>query len=812
MRPRVLGILFLLLAAVSARPAAGQAVLRPNQFTGSVRWTNVQPAIRALIDRSGNDSCTISSRSLGGPTTFTATTIAGTPGTREVDRYELTVETSSTGISYEVSCKATEYLASSYVFAPIRPPPIFSEPEPDVQADFAECAGLLRFRLPPNVTGGVIHAWRVGESGSMTNTVTAQAHVEIEPGEDEPVLLVRGDGHLYHVRVRFELGYDPMSTTLTYERTFDLEVHCDELVDPALLDCTGGIADPATLGRVTGVFDVEGEPEIPDPGSQPRYDITAITLDDGPWGNYRLDHLVGTPASGAFELESVMPSGVVAPPKPYDLTVHAYLRGGRTYQEIETPPLPVLVPSGSTIDVGDALRIRPAYVEGDVQLAGPPPRGTFGSIVQHVRLAGAETAPDMPSTTASGSRFLTYGDRSLPAGATHPTDGAFVRSAFPGAFSAATAEFLGTYDIVLPALSGEPGTWDARRLLLSMHGDSDEADDHLSSTTYVVDEAGAGITAAPGDRVRLDRRYCMGEINLVFVATSGVFYDPTVTLSSSGFTGIDFLGRDVSYGVTTTSRGVPRTSATAAAWGTTRIAVPAGSYTLLPTFDAINPDGRTSTVRVAPIPVTLGCRQVLTLSPELGITIGVDDVPPCTEAGLVHVSGSVRSDEPVQSVTISVNGDAPITACTDCGVSPSFEADVPLGDGASEVLVRATDVSGRSADVTAYSRWAPEPSALDLRPGSTPLLVARAPGGGLRLTWEAGGEANVYRGSIASLHRGMYDHAGFGACGIGSASLDVPGDTGNWYYLASGTCEWGDGSLGRDSRGVRRPGARDRCP
>ena len=73
--------------------------------------------------------------------------------------------------------------------------------------------------------------------------------------------------------------------------------------------------------------------------------------------------------------------------------------------------------------------------------------------------------------------------------------------------------------------------------------------------------------------------------------------------------------------------------------------------------------------------------------------------------------------------------------------------------------------------------------------------------------------ANVYRGTIRSLAvDGAYDHAGFGACDLAGGATTVTLPVANSYFLVTGTCAWGDTPPGRDSRGVPRPMARDRCP
>jgi hypothetical protein len=93
-----------------------------------------------------------------------------------------------------------------------------------------------------------------------------------------------------------------------------------------------------------------------------------------------------------------------------------------------------------------------------------------------------------------------------------------------------------------------------------------------------------------------------------------------------------------------------------------------------------------------------------------------------------------------------------------------------------------------------------EPSALDLRPGATPLRVARQPAAMLRISWEAVRVSQLWRGTIGR----WYDHAPV-ACNIVDSTADVPSELGNWYYLAAGC---GPGAIGgRDSFGVARPTA-----
>jgi hypothetical protein len=460
----------------------------------------------------------------------------------------------------------------------------------------------------------------------------------------------------------------------------------------------------------------------------------------------------------------------------------------------------VTVGEGETIDVGDQLVLTPAYIAGDIQLAGPPRSGSFGSILDHILLSGSPD-PDWipPSGGLSSSRVIVG-----------TTD-----SAFPGSVDPVTHEFLGAHETVVTGLGSGPWTWGTGRLILDMEHRLSPAEigNDIDCTTTILDEE-SYFDASPGDRIDFDRRYCMSQVNLSFLATSGTFCDPYVQEISGSFDGRDFLGRDTSYTVDFYASGLPVSPANADATGRVTMGLPMGTYVLSPSFNAVNPvDGRISSVQVMPVPVIVGCRQVIDMYPEIGIQIGVDDVPPCSEAGMIPVSGNVRSEVPITEITYSVSGGAPVIICTNCGISPPFAASIPIADQDNAIVIRAVDTAGRSASVTAFTQWAPEPSALDRRPGSPPLLVRRDTAGSLVITWEARAAASVYRGTTRSLQVDRdYDHAGIGACDLASGTLTVPAGSGSVYFLAGGTCAWGDGSLGRDSFGRERAPARNRCP
>ncbi len=88
-----------------------------------------------------------------------------------------------------------------------------------------------------------------------------------------------------------------------------------------------------------------------------------------------------------------------------------------------------------------------------------------------------------------------------------------------------------------------------------------------------------------------------------------------------------------------------------------------------------------------------------------------------------------------------------------------------------------------------------------------------------RLSWQAvsgdGVTYDVYRGTLATLRSGGWDHAPVsGACGLGATSLDVDDldDPAGAYYLVAARNSAGEGTLGAGSDGAERPPSTSPCP
>jgi len=104
-----------------------------------------------------------------------------------------------------------------------------------------------------------------------------------------------------------------------------------------------------------------------------------------------------------------------------------------------------------------------------------------------------------------------------------------------------------------------------------------------------------------------------------------------------------------------------------------------------------------------------------------------------------------------------------------------------------------------------------EPSALDLRPGATPLTVARRDTH-LHLAWEALGPDQSY-----DLYSGVLgDFASHGRiiCGSDVPTAQLAQEAGSRYFLPVGSvCDGrAESAFGRDSEGRERPAGSPRCP
>lgn len=98
----------------------------------------------------------------------------------------------------------------------------------------------------------------------------------------------------------------------------------------------------------------------------------------------------------------------------------------------------------------------------------------------------------------------------------------------------------------------------------------------------------------------------------------------------------------------------------------------------------------------------------------------------------------------------------------------------------------------------------------------SPLLLDKAPGGQLRLSWDPSCSADadnfaIYEGSLAALRSGSWDHRPL-TCAAGADAVEyvVPG-TADRYYLVAPMAGSVEGRYGASSSGVERPASTQAC-
>jgi hypothetical protein len=147
---------------------------------------------------------------------------------------------------------------------------------------------------------------------------------------------------------------------------------------------------------------------------------------------------------------------------------------------------------------------------------------------------------------------------------------------------------------------------------------------------------------------------------------------------------------------------------------------------------------------------------------------------------------------------------------------PTFpHADTVEANGTYFYLVRAVNGLAMTLD----SNEAPViVGACTGRPEEVEILRLSCASGVLEASWDPAAAAdsyNVYRGSLASLAAGSYDHTEVGACGIPGttdSSLSCEADGNGYYYLVVGDNIIGEGSYGTSSSAVPRDTALSPCP
>jgi hypothetical protein len=715
-----LTVLAAAVAAGIAGNALAQVIAHPNQVAGEVAFTNLSPAVLAILNdptdvppglgygMEGIVEVHAFSRPPQSPQLYHLSTSSA--GSRLRGSYELTVETGppGAGIAYDVGAWAT-VTHGRYVFAEQPTAPVEHEPAPDVRRDLGECAGVIKISVedpsgnPVPFQGGEAKAWLETTPGSGVFD-RFQAHRLLLPGPFD-YLVVRG-GNTFEVVIRFQLGSSPLVDKMEFEISRQLRVECDQ-VTPLVIRTdtgTGGLTPP----RIVGQVDVLGEDE------RLTGNLTLVRAEHGPWDNERFDHVGRTPSSGAYELPNLMPSNVVSPPVPYQVSALLGLRSGQRFEYFQTPAREVMAPGGPTVDVGDLLVIDPGTMHGDILLAGPPVQNpAIGSALEDMYRKSDEDAdgdgvPDQADLLWLGSCVIARGhDEVVPGRAL---------AVFPGDYDSPSASFLGDYELVAGGLDRQAGNYTPRDLYLAFR---DQATplvplSYLDCRYKIDRESMLPLRLDPGSRHDVPLHYCLSQLNLRFDSIGGSFFDPAI--SGGGLhAGLDFEGNDLTYRLPEMDcRGTPP-DGPGVTQGLVVAPLPQAEYMLYPSITAVNPGGGTSFVLLQPIALSLGCRQVV--DAWLDFQLGLVAPRACTSRAEADFAGQVTGIESIDRIEYVLNGAPPTVVCAPCGVAPAYAFTVPLQMGNNVIILSAHGSTGRVASVRSEIERVPVPGAIgnDLR-------------------------------------------------------------------------------------------------
>ena len=695
-------------------PAWSQVILNPNTIQGTVRFSNTNAAVLELLNPPGDEGMAdiyVSASSQPPAPAMSSSSQVIPATTRTNAAYQITVDSDPTGIAYTVSARVgliavpgsyeQEYYFNSRTSA------VVVAGGPPVTLDFEECVGVLTVRFitpggdPVVVDGAVLRA------SGLTTGSSAQRY-SVPAGSTQARIYLQG-GETHQLSVTVNQGTNYYTDRKTFEMSTNVAVNCDELTSVDLV-----IPDAGDLGQIIGAADVLGEFELTVDGSDANNiaDSTGVFARFGPFQNQRWAALPGmnftVPSSGAFTLSNLVPSTLDTNSAGYSVYAQMYLRTNRAIESFTTPALgsgrnpAVTVSPGETVNLGDRFVIEPGYLRGQIFLQGPAESLGRTSLLRGVLHAADDDAdgdgvPDSIGTYGVYWTSVTAeGVDQLATGATFSASGGYAYAEFPGAFDPANSAYEGQYELVLGGLNREPSIWQQNIISVVLADTAAANSNYFYNGFSITDHRDHPVEITPGQAATNDIAYCFSEVQIVFRSTSGTFYNPQVRFSNGSFVGTDFQGHPVDYSVyVDPAFGTPTTLDTATNVGAVTLYLPQGSYRLLP---LVTPSDSTyATVGLEPIDLTVGCGQRISIEECLRVEL---NPPPCANAGVLNVSGSVHScTNEVVGIVYQLNNAAPVALCTNCGINPTFTVSLTLESGANTLTVTATDDQGHTSSV-----------------------------------------------------------------------------------------------------------------
>jgi hypothetical protein len=731
-----------LVAAFTVSTAHPQVLLTPNEIEGTLEFSNTNPDVLTILNTAlPMRQLSLEAISIGLPSPLQAFGGSNIPDSPTHFTYQFSVQTSSEGISYQVSPRYVRLSAfdgvlgsQTYTFKSKTSAPVFPKPADPVPLDFSECVAILDIQWvdqsgnPITISGGRMDTVREYPPGSDTFNYSDNSGltgVLLPAGISQRYHAVRG-GEKWKLFVSTEVGLDPFSDRVRFGSEIVIEPLCDTITPLRITVPTG-----TGVGRITGRVDLVGEDEHDIPplifaDGQAGHGLTRVGADEGPFSNSRYDYLNFSPSEGIFELENLIASDAVSPALPYTVFADFAFRTGNRYGRLQTPFLRgnyaynqgVFVPAGATIDLGDTLVIRPGFVSGRLRLAGES--------LKDIYLPGNFTdANEVPlqfnlihgfgfnwrsqggaDAITPGSVLWAEGFESstpVPGATTHSWFGQGV-TLFPGAYNPTTDAFEGDYEIVLGGLNSDPTKWLVNHLWLRFLNTATPSipESYRDGHVIITDNRNAVQTIFPGQTLTVDRSYCFNTVRVHFRSTSGTIFSPAI-IYSGGFSGTDFQNQPADYNVLYGSQysyavGTPRDQNQAQPEALVVFALPQGTYRLEPQARLLDTSGNVSILSLASFEITANCRQVIDLTPQLQLSLNT--LPACATQPNVSIAGTVNSDVAVTRVFYSLNGGPEHDICNACGIDPILDFTVLLVNGENQLNVTAIDSSGNEASVT----------------------------------------------------------------------------------------------------------------
>jgi hypothetical protein len=283
---------------------------------------------------------------------------------------------------------------------------------------------------------------------------------------------------------------------------------------------------------------------------------------------------------------------------------------------------------------------------------------------------------------------------------------------FSGDFNPATGELVGDYELVLAGLRKQASVWDLSALNLAFNSEG-SGDPLVLGNLRIKDIGSTEMVVQPGSRQVRDRRYCFGELKIVFNSPSGApLFQPAVGVQGE-FSGTDYWGAPVHYEVATGAgqylgtgvevpfQGEPRAAESAAQNGTVRLILPQGVYTLNPTVKMRLNDGTIGTFSLPALTnIVVACGDCATI--PLCLSMNVPATPTCLHSPAVRIAGSINSCTPVTKLTWTGGDNIEHLICESCGNSLGFAFDLPVSNPCVDqtFTLTATDATGSRATLT----------------------------------------------------------------------------------------------------------------